>query len=364
MGIPVYIVENNLDTPAFFSRYCSGRFRFGSDLTEKYLVDLLNVGLKIGRKAVLIPTDDETCIFVAKNAQRLKERFIFPNVTTDLACSLTSKRELYSLAKAHGVPTAEISFPQSRKDITDFIGKSTFPIVAKAIHGWQWKGHGGKTLIINTPRELFEIYNVAHPNLILQEYIPGGDGADWMFDGYFDKKSKCLFGYTGRKLRQWPLRGGVTTLGLCSRNETLEHTAKQFMAAIRYSGVVDMDFRFDARDKQYKLLDVNPRIGSTFRLFVSNNGNDVSRALYNDLTGRHISSDAVYDGRKWVVENFDFLAILASMKRRELTLERLRKSFVGLQETAYLASDDPLPCLGAFNRSFASAAISSILYHG
>jgi predicted ATP-grasp superfamily ATP-dependent carboligase len=326
------------------------------------LADLLNVGLKIGRKSVLIPTDDETCIFLAKNAQRLKERFIFPDVTADVICSLTSKRELYSLAKRHGVPTAEISFPQSRKDISDFIEKSAFPIVAKAIHGWQWRGRGGNTIIINTPRELFERYEAAHPNLILQEYIPGGDGADWMFNGYFDKKSKCLFGYTGRKIRQWPLRGGITTLGLCSRNEALEHTAKKFMTAIGYSGVVDMDFRYDARDRKYKLLDVNPRVGSTFRLFVSSNGNDVSRALYNDLTGKHSSPGTVHDGRKWVVENFDLLAILASIKKKELTLERLRDSFVGLQETAYLASDDPLPCLGACNRSFVYAAISSILY--
>jgi predicted ATP-grasp superfamily ATP-dependent carboligase len=35
---------------------------------------------------------------------------------------------------------------------------------------------------------------------------------------------------------------------------------------------VDLGFRYDARDSRYKPLDVNPRIGATFRLFVDAEG--------------------------------------------------------------------------------------------
>jgi D-aspartate ligase len=47
------------------------------------------------------------------------------------------------------------------------------------------------------------------------------------------------------------------------------------MQEIGYSGIVDIGYRYDRRDGEYKLLDVNPRVGATFRLFVDSNGMDV-----------------------------------------------------------------------------------------
>ena len=61
----------------------------------------------------------------------------------------------------------------------------------------------------------------ADPNLMLQEYIPGGDDSIWMFNGYFDANSDCLAGFTGRKLRQTPPYTGVTSLGVCLPNDVV-----------------------------------------------------------------------------------------------------------------------------------------------
>jgi len=55
-------------------------------------------------------------------------------------------------------------------------------------------------------------------------------------------------------------------------------------------------YRFDARDGKYKLLDVNPRIGSTFRLFAAQNGLDVARALYLDVTAQPVPCAQVSEG--------------------------------------------------------------------
>ena len=40
-----------------------------------------------------------------------------------------------------------------------------------------------------------------NPNILFQEYIPGRDEDVWMFNGYFDRDSRCLAGFTGVKLR-------------------------------------------------------------------------------------------------------------------------------------------------------------------
>ncbi|MDP2736014.1 MAG: hypothetical protein Q8P12_07465 [bacterium] len=71
-----------------------------------------------------------------------------------------------------------------------------------------------------------------------------------------------------------------------------------FAKAIGYRGVLDIGFRFDHRDGLHKLLDVNPRIGSLFRLFTSDNGMDVVRALYLDLTVQPVIAGQALGGRR------------------------------------------------------------------
>jgi D-aspartate ligase len=76
----------------------------------------------------------------------------------------------------------------------------------------------------------------------------------------------------------------MTTLGRSITNDVLLHHAQTLLKAISYAGIMDLDFRFDERDRQYKLLDFNPRIGAQFRVFVDDNGLDVARALYCDFS--------------------------------------------------------------------------------
>ena len=79
----------------------------------------------------------------------------------------------------------------------------------------------------------------------------------------------------------------------------------RFMRALGYRGILDIGYRYDARDGRYKVLDVNPRLGATFRLFVGDDGMDVVRALYRDLTGQPIPASRACVGRKWLVEDLD-----------------------------------------------------------
>ena len=70
----------------------------------------------------------------------------------------------------------------------------------------------------------------------------------------------------------------------------MHDTTVRFMHELGYRGILDIGYRFDERDGEYKLLDVNPRIGATFRLFVGDDGMDVLRALYLDLTGQEVAA--------------------------------------------------------------------------
>lgn len=351
LGIPVFNVSSTPWAPAIFSRYCRGKFIWDVDNAppEKSVEYLVDVARKVGRRCILVTTTDSTSTFVADNAAALKSWYIFPAQSRALVHSFCSKKEMYNLARKSNLVTPKTIFPQTRADLFACLESVDFPVVIKAIDGQVSKRNSKTKLLIRTRHELFNLHSLIGDttvrDMIVQEYIPGGEDSAWMFNGYFNEHSECLAGFTGRKLRQCPLYTGVTSLGICQNNQVVERVAKTFMKTVGYRGIVDIDFRYDARDGQYKVLDVNPRIGSTFRLFVSEDRMDVVRALYLDLTGQPLSPGRTPDGRKWMVEDFDLVASLLYRREGMLTVREWVRSLEGIQESAFFALDDPLPVL-------------------
>ena len=359
LGIAVYGLHDDPSAPVPASRYWRTTFRWDLDREscEQSVEYVCNVGRRLGERPLLIATDDISSMFVADNADSLQRVFAFPEQPPGLAQSLYSKKRMYELCKANGVSTPETFFPTCREDVVGFARNATFPVVVKGIDSWRLgQQRGVRTVIAQGRDELLACYDeledLDDPNVMLQEYIPGGDDSVWMFNGYFDRRSECLIAFTGRKLRQYPPYTGMTSLGVCLPNEPVERATREFMKALGYRGVLDIGWRFDARDGRYKLLDVNPRVGATFRLFVGTNGLDVIRALYLDMTGQPVPETRQRDGRKWLVENNDVISSVKYFRDGRLRLGEWARSFRGVEEAAWFAWDDPLPfvkmaCLSA-----------------
>ncbi len=352
LGVEVYSVDPHRFAPAHHSRYCRRKFLW--DIEHASAVDsvayLAAVAGKIGRKPILIPTTDVTTRFVDCWRLALHDFFIFPDQPLGLVDSLCSKKEMYRLAKQHGVPTPECVFPSSRAEVETFIENAMFPLLLKGIDGQRlWKRTGKKMFIVGNPDELIETYISAEdperPNLMIQEYIPGGDDTIWMFNGYFDRQSESVVGFTGKKIRQCPIHTGSTSLGICLANEAVEQSTRRFMKALGYRGILDIGYRYDARDGLYKVLDVNPRIGATFRLFVGPEGMDVARALYLDLSGQPVPASSTVEGRKWIVEDLDLVSSYRYYREGGLTIWGWLKSLRGINEAAFFSKRDPLPVL-------------------
>jgi D-aspartate ligase len=348
LGVPVYCVDAHWE-PAFSSRYCRGHFvrNIESAAGAQSVSSLLQIGRKLGGRPMLIPTTDTGAIWVSEHAAALASEFRFPYQDFNLVSLLCDKSRMQILARRNGVPTAQSMVPRSKEDVQLFIETASFPVMVKATDAERLRARmGGTKFVIPSGRELLEFYAKAadheEPSLLIQEFIPG---EDWMFDGYFDQNSRCVFGVTGKKIRRFPVNTGVTSLGVCIRNETVERTTVEFMKAIAYQGILDIGYRYDQRDGKYKVLDVNPRIGCTFRLFTATNGMDVARALYLHLTGQSVIRGQAADGRKWIVEDFDLFSAIRSIRNRTLTLQDWMRSFRGIQEMACFAFDDPLPFL-------------------
>ncbi len=315
LGVPVYGIEGDRCSPALCSRYCRGKFLWDlhTATSDEALAYLTRVSQQLGRRALLIPTSDIGAMFVAEHADQLADKYLFPESPPGLVRSLCNKREMYYLAKKCHVDVPETAFPGSRQDVLEYLQTARFPILLKPVYNLVPGLKPWRMRIITDARELLEQYDAvaepATPNVMLQEYIPGGDEMTWTFNGYFDRAGDCPVAFTGRKLRNFPPYFGQASLAVCAKNATVETTTIAFMQTLGYRGPLDLGYRYDRRDGKYKVNDINPRIGSMFRLFVGDNGMDVVRALYQDLTGQPVlPARRAPEGRKWLVEDVVLLS--------------------------------------------------------
>src|ERR1700730_8094643 len=349
MRIPVYRVCRERWAPASLSPYSRGwvSIPWGSS-DEQILEALRTLGRKVGR-AILIPIDDAGSVFVDTHAAALEADFLFPRQPPGLAQELSSKREMYELCQKHQVPTPASQFPRSEADVLELADQASFPTVVKCINAGDTPPASPRVAIAKDREELLHAYRLMESprgsNVMLQEYIPGTPESVWMFNGYFDDRSDCRVGFTGKKIRQSPPYTGATTLGVCEANPTVQEDTVRLMKAVGYRGILDIGFRFDDRDGQYKLLDVNPRIGGTFRLFVGPDGLDVLRAMYLDLTGQQVPATSLPEGRRWIVEPLDVVSSAVYRSRGDITLAGWARSLRGVREAAWFALDDPGPFL-------------------
>ena len=349
LGIPVHRIARERSAPARLSRYSRGWSCIPDRASTAEILEFLHeCGSSVGR-ALLIPIDDAASVFVDEHAQALEPDFLFPRQPEGLAQALSSKREMYELCMRHGIPTPASAFPESEAELLQYAEQGAFPTVLKCINAGDAPPSAPRVAIVEDRDQLLAAYRRMEspqaPNLMIQEYVPGKPETIWMFNGYFDGQSACRVGFTGKKIRQTPPYTGATTLGVCLPNPTVEDATVRLMAAVGYRGILDIGYRFDQRDGQYKLLDVNPRIGGTFRLFVGENGLDVLRTMYLDLTGQEVPTTTLSEGRRWIVEPWDLASSLTYWRRGDITLGEWLRSLRHVREDAWFAADDPLPFL-------------------
>jgi predicted ATP-grasp superfamily ATP-dependent carboligase len=347
LGVPVYGVHEDPLAPAAGSRYLHDRWiwRPAADDTQRVRAGLVTLAERIGRPAVLIPTDDAGAIFLAEHGTELRRWFLFSDPPSDLPRRLAGKYTLHQMCRELGVPCVAATLPRSLLDAQEFADRVGFPLLVKLATPWRFSSAKGlrSTSVVHTRSELTRSWRAGADSddsaLMLQEYIPG---QDYFFHGYCDARSHCRPAFVGIKERSYPAHAGLTSLGRWVDNPQLHHRATELATQLGFRGIVDLDYRLDARDGQYKLLDFNPRLGAQFRLFQDTAGVDVVVAAYLDLTGHAIPPGSPHLGRSFLVENYDPIAALA-YRRCGLNFRSWVTSLRQADELAWFARDDLAP---------------------
>jgi D-aspartate ligase len=384
-GVPVYAITEPGLPPAAASRYLTGRFVWratGRERPDMLIPGLLAAGERIGTRSVIVAIDDEAAVLAAEHREELAGHFLIPDVAPGLPRRMASKSGLFELCREHDIPTPASVRPASIAEVAEIAATARFPVVIKNADPWQRRAHPvvAGTTVIDSADELLDIVRNASadgpaagdavPDFIVQEYLPRRYSQDWVVHLYSDAESNCTVVLTGVKLRSWPPDAGVTACGYSVANPDIAELAERLCKSIGYHGVGDLDWRLDLRDGQYRLVDFNPRPGNQFRLFETESGVDVVRALHLEMTGRSVPPAREVLGKRLVVEHVDVPARLAYGLRGLRGLggaqasqpgpagvaSACRKAGSAPTEYAWLATDDPLPFFVMIPHAVRSAA--------
>jgi predicted ATP-grasp superfamily ATP-dependent carboligase len=349
-GVPSVLVDS-APRAAWFSRYVRGRARWAGSMRDPGLCDLL---LDLARRRgldgwVLFPMQDDSVELVARHRAALRAAFRVPTPAWPVVRQALDKRLAYSLAAEAGVACPRTWYPGHVRDLARI--EVEFPAVLKPACSIALQAAiRRKAFVARSLDELAAQYAravslVGSDGLMVQELIPGGGDAQLSVAAYC-REGRILVAMTARRSRQYPVDFGLSS----SFVEAIElpelfGPTRRLLELMGLSGMVEVEFKRDARDGRDKLLDVNPRAWGWHAL-CQTCGVDFPYLAYRDALGEPLPEWRVRYGARWRRLLTDLPAALTEVRRGDATALDYLRSFAGRTERSVLDAMDPLPALG------------------
>ena len=235
--------------------------------------------------------------FIAKNKERLEGKFYFNYPSVAIQKTLVMKDLFYKTYQ-----DACIDLPKTRyfccATDEDIDLDLQFPIIVKPANVIKFKHmsfYGKKKIYrLHSKEELMEVIGYFKEGgyddiLVIQEYIPGDDSH--LFDAvvYCDKNSKVKlvsFAQIGLQEHGQSMIGNAAVLiNGYSQYEGVDEMIekiREFMESIHYQGFAEFDMKYDAREKKYKVMEINARQGRC-SYYITPCGYNLIEVLAKDL---------------------------------------------------------------------------------
>jgi predicted ATP-grasp superfamily ATP-dependent carboligase len=356
-GIPVLLLDSER-LVGTYSRYGTTVLLPQPGKSPDEWMELLEfLGSKLHVQGVIFPTSDAHSLFVSQHAKLLERYFRFLVPSAEATAQIVDKKAQYTIAKSAGVLIPETHFPKDLDEVRRISTDLMYPCIVKPYKAHEGRGKiGNKKVVVVESRQslvsVFESIGNGDPSFMVQEIIPGEDNALYGYLAFWDANHHEHAWLTKRKLRQYPPHYGDGSLQETIECQEVAQLGRKLLQAFNYQGFVGIEFKFDARDGTYRLMEINPRTVSGNQLCISA-GVDFPAIGYQYLTGCDLGlhpAPPFQRGVRYVNEEWDLKAYLALRKSGELTLGSWLQSIRGAKAKALWASDDPLPILVTMSR--------------
>jgi D-aspartate ligase len=284
--------------------------------------------------------------FIAQNHKALGAVFTLTTPAWDVVRFAIDKRAMNARAAELGLAHPQSHYPRSRDELANLDVR--FPVVIKPANC------EGRTAFTNAKawraddkRALLARYddvaaNAGADRIMVQELILGGGEAQFSYAALWDRGAP-VGSLVARRARQYPIDFGFTS----SFVETIvqreiEDAAARFLRSLDYSGLVEIEFKYDARDGRYKILDVNARAWTWIALGVAA-GVDFAALQWRLARGEQVARVAACRDASWRYLSRDLVASAQEMLAGNLSPVEYLRSLRLRSATAVFAWDDPWP---------------------
>lgn len=253
MGNSVYAGDRDKFSIGFFSKYTEGRIIYPDPYeSEEKFVNFLLKKAKQYKINVIFPIRTETCLALSKNKKKFEKIGIKIPITDFTKISLfANKKNAYKLLEK-----IKISQPRIYKSLESVKDKD-FPILVKP--ELSSGGRGIKIFLEKKGLSVFlkKINKNFLDNLLVQEYVNGVNEYEWF--ALYDFSSKKIFSGQAKKIRGYPNKTGPYSLRETMFNKKIEEIGTKIAEHVKWQGPIHIDFIEDKRNKDLKLLEINPR---------------------------------------------------------------------------------------------------------
>jgi predicted ATP-grasp superfamily ATP-dependent carboligase len=290
-GVDVDAASHTYVAAPLYSTYTKRRFLLPHPRTSRELYVESVISLVRGQRydAVFALEEDSIgALLPRRDEVEAHARFPYPDARNyDIAID---KGRTLERAAALGIPTPKTARPATLAEATGHAQALGFPLVAKPVSGSGARGFRR----LNSAAELRAYYENVVPRFgdpILQEEIPwhgAGVGV-----GSLCRRGRQVVAFSYKRLREFPVRGGPSTLRESTDDAALKDHARVLLESLGWHGVAMVEFKIDPRDGIPKLMEINPRfwgslelasasgINFPFLLLTIAHGDDVSQPIYS-----------------------------------------------------------------------------------
>ena len=348
-GIPVWVLTDE-HLLAGWSRYCRRAIPWPARPEAEQVARLLAIARESGLGGwTLFPAGEESAALIARNRDTLAERYrlsILVGWTT--LQKAYDKRLMHRVADEVGVDHPLTRYPQGRDDVAAYDGP--FPAVLKpAIRptidrftidkGWPASDLAS---LVARYEEACEVSDPAA--IMIQEVISGGGESQFSFAALC-RAGEPIASVVARRTRQWPMDfGRASTFVETTLAPEVEELAARVIRALRFHGIVELEFKRDPRDGRLLLLDINPRVWGWHTLARAA-GIDMPYLLWRMVHGQPVEPVRARPGVRWVRGLTDVPTAIGAIRHGKLSPVDYLWSLRPPIECSVLAFDDPLPAL-------------------
>jgi predicted ATP-grasp superfamily ATP-dependent carboligase len=245
-------------------------------------------------KIIVFPTND----LQLENLHKLYNEinaFCFLPFNPDNLLLCIDKYVQYSYCEKLGVPYPKTLYIQEKKDL-EKIELMQFPVLLKPTQreDQKKKARVFRNMKISRPEEFVKIkskmenYLDSGIKFLASEIIPGSESCIYAYVAYRDMNGRILNEWTGKKLAQYPDNFGVFSSASNKAPEEVRILGRTLLNGMDIKGIAEPEFKYDSRDKKYKLMEINLRSMMWHR--VGNlSGVNLQYTQYLDALGENVS---------------------------------------------------------------------------